>query len=173
MFVVNDSIIRLNWPIDKGVYYVVRYFAYAVIVFLIFTVLVANAGDKERLAEYYYSAKNVITDLNAVAADIEDAKPSKGLSPVSAKPLKKKLAKVREGLESILASSENAKEINEGYILYIDKMTLALSISENYSESKDKATRTKLINALEDAEEQKIAIDAKWKSSLKDYGLQS
>jgi len=150
-----------------------KYILYAIILSAVFFVLTANAGEKERFTEYYYSAKNVITDLNAVSADIENAKPSKGLSPVLAKPLGEKLAKAREGLESILASSENAKEINEGYILYIDKMTLALSISENYYESKDKTTRTKLNNAVEDAEAQKTTIDAKWKSSLKKYGLQS
>ena len=173
MFVVNDSIIRLNLGIIEGVYKIMRYIAYTIIVVFIFTVLPAYGGEKERFSEYYYSAKNVITDLNAVAADIENAKPSKGISPASAKSLKEKLTKAREGLENILAYSESAKEINEGYISYIDKMIIALNITENYYETKDKTTRAKLINALDEADKQKSETDAKWRSNLTKYGLKT
>ena len=149
-----------------------RNIAYPVIFVFVFLVSTAFAGEKEKFSEYYYSAKNVITDLNTVAVDINDAKPSKGISPVSAEPLIKKLSKAREGLESILAYSDSAIEINEGYILYIDKMIVVLGVSENYYETKDRNTRTELINALDDAEKQKSITDALWKSNLKKYGLE-
>ncbi len=144
---------------------------YSVVLLFALSALTVSAGDKEHFTDYYYSAKNVITDLNALAADIEDAKPSKGLSPAKAKSYAAETTDIRGRLEDVLTYSDEANEINEGYILYIDKMIVALSISENYYETKDKQTRTKLIDALGEAEAQKNAIDAKWKSSLKKYGI--
>ncbi|MCP4228968.1 MAG: hypothetical protein GY771_02320 [bacterium] len=144
------------------------------VLFLAILVIAAPAvrgGEKEKFSEYYYSAKNVISELGAIAADIEKAKPSKGISPALTKPLKEELAKAREGLESIIANSDAAKVINEGYILYIDRMTIALSISEDYYETKDKPTRTKLVNALDDAEKQKTEVDAEWSANRNKYGF--
>jgi len=150
-----------------------RFIAYPVVIVFILSVLPAFGGEKEKFAEYYYSAKNVIIDLNAVSADIENAKPSKGLSSASAELHKEKLTKAREGLENILAYSDGAEEINEGYILYIDKMTIALGISENYYETKDKTTRTELIDAIDEADKCKSETDAKWKNNLIKYGLKN
>jgi hypothetical protein len=50
-------------------------------------------------------------------------------------------------------------------------MVIALSLSEDYYETKAKTTRAKLIDALDDAEKHKSEIDAKWSANRNKFGL--
>ncbi len=95
----------------------------------------AGAAGRAQFVDYYTSASTLIATLNGVAADVEGADfGGAAFSEEAANGLKAQLVKVREGFSEILTYDDHTNELNEGYILYIDKVLLALMLAGEYRE---------------------------------------
>ena len=98
-------------------------------------VLAASAGaaGKAQFVDYYASASGLVAALNGLAADVERLNLRSGsFSEEDASATVARLVKAREGFASLLPNNGHTSEINEGYILYIDKVLLAVMLAREY-----------------------------------------
>jgi hypothetical protein len=143
----------------------------SVLIFLLAAAVVASAGDKESFTDYYYSAKTLIGELNALAAEMGRAGLEKGISAEKADSFTKRLVKAREGFSSLITGSDEAAELNEGYITYIDKMLICVGLAVDYKENAGPEKRKEILEAAAAANETKDDADLKVSSNKKKYGI--
>jgi len=102
-------------------------------------------ASKERFVDYYVTAAPLIQTVNAIAADIERLNLRQGtFSDDEAVALRGRLVKAREGFAAVLPGDDHTNELNEGYILYIDKMILAITVAREWREARDAERRARL-----------------------------
>jgi hypothetical protein len=132
----------------------------------------AGAAGKEAFVDYYVTASTLISSLNSIAADAEKMDLADRSFPVeAAEDIKSRLVKAREGFDSVLTYDDRTNEINEGYILYIDKMLLALMVAKEYREEGGTERRDRLAKLLAESAELRAQINAQVRQDKKKYGL--
>lgn len=132
----------------------------------------AWAGGKEAFTDYYATASSLINTLNNVAADMERLDlPSGDFSDELAGDVKSRLVKAREGFDSVLTYDDHTNELNEGYILYVDKMLLALAVAKEYREKGDAERRTRLVTIINEAGALRAELNDKVQRDKKKWGL--
>jgi hypothetical protein len=132
----------------------------------------AWAGGKEAFVDYYATASTLIYSLNNVAADLERMNlPAGDFSDEVADGVKSRLVKAREGFNSVLTYDDATSEMNEGYVLYIDKMLLALLLAKEYREKGDPETRDRLSKILTESAQLRAALNAELQRGKKKWGL--
>jgi hypothetical protein len=130
------------------------------------------AGGKEAFVDYYATASTLIYSLNNVAADLERMNlPAGDFSDEVADGVKSRLVKAREGFNSVLTYDDATSEMNEGYVLYIDKMLLALLLAKEYREKGDPETRDRLSKILTESAQLRAALNAELQRGKKKWGL--
>jgi hypothetical protein len=134
--------------------------------------ITVSAGDRESFVDYYYSAKTLMADLNALAAEISRAGLEKGVSAEKADSFTKRLVKAREGFSSLITGSDETAELNEGYITYIDKMLVCVGLSVDYEENAGPEKRKEILEAAAAANEAKDGADLRSSSNKKKYGIE-
>jgi hypothetical protein len=147
---------------------------YVPIVALACSLLAAGvrAGGKEAFVDYYATASTLIYTLNNVAADLERMNlPAGDFSDEVADDVKSRLIKAREGFNSILTYDDAASELNEGYVLYIDKMLLALMLAKEYREKGDPEKRDRVSKILAESGQLRAALNAELQRGKKKWGL--
>jgi hypothetical protein len=113
----------------------------------------AWAGGKEAFVDYYATTSTLISSLNNIAADLEGMNlTGRDFSDDVAEDVKARLIKAREGFNSVLTYDDHTSELNEGYVLYIDKMLLALMVGKEYREKGDAERRDRLAKLLAEAD---------------------
>jgi hypothetical protein len=145
-----------------------------VIVVLTFSLLAAGAraGGKEAFVDYYATASTLISTLNNVAADLERMNlPGGDFSDEVADDVRSRLVKAREGFNSILTYDDNTSELNEGYVLYIDKMLLALLVAKEYREKGDPEKRDRLSKLLAESGQLRAELSAGLQRDKKKWGV--
>jgi len=132
----------------------------------------AGAGGKEAFVDYYATASSLINNLNSIAADLERMNlPTGDFSDDVAQDLKSRLAKAREGFDSVLTYDDHTNELNEGYILYIDKMLLALMTAQEYREQGGAERRERLAQVLTESSELRGELNRKVQRDKKTFGV--
>ena len=132
----------------------------------------AGAGAKEAFVDYYATASTLINNLNSIAADLERMNlPTGDFSDEVAGDTKSRLAKAREGFDSVLTYDDHTDEINEGYILYIDKMLLALMVAQEYRDQGGNERRERLARILSESSELRAELNRKVQRYKKTYGV--
>lgn len=132
----------------------------------------ALAGGREAFVDYYATASTLIGALNGMAADLERLDlPSGEFSDDVAYDIRSRLIKAREGFNSLLTSDDHTSELNEGYILYIDKMLLALMLAKEYRERGGPEERARLVKIIAESNELRAEMNAKVKHDKKSWGL--
>jgi hypothetical protein len=132
----------------------------------------AWAGAREAFVDYYATASTLINSLNGVAADLERLDLQGGdFSDEVAGDIKAQLMKAREGFNSLLTYDDRTNELNEGYILYVDKMLLALLVAKEYREKGDPERRARLVKILTEARELRSELNDKVQHDSKKWGL--
>lgn len=132
----------------------------------------ANAGGKEAFVDYYATASTLISNLNGIAADLERINLQSGdFSDEVADDVKSRLVKAREGFDSVLTYDDYTHGINEGYILYIDKMLLALMVAREYRDLDGAERRERLVRILTESSELRAELNRKVQKSKKTYGV--
>jgi hypothetical protein len=132
----------------------------------------AEAGAKEAFVDYYTTASSLINNLNGIAADLERLNLHNGdFSDEVAADIKSRLTKAREGFDSILTYDDRTNEINEGYILYIDKMLLALMVAQEYRELGGAERRDRLAQILAESSELRAEVNRKVQRDKKTFGV--
>ena len=132
----------------------------------------AEAGRKEAFVDYYITASTLINTLNGVAADLERMDLQSGDFPDDvAGDIKSRLAKVREGFDSVLTYDDRTNEINEGYILYIDKMLLSLMMAQEYRDQGGAERRERLGRILTESSALRAELNHKVQRDKKAYGI--
>jgi hypothetical protein len=144
---------------------------FAAVVFSVMVAFSASAGGKESFTDYYYSAKTLIGELNALAAEMNRAGLEKGVSAEKAKDFIARLTKAREGFSSFITSSDETSELNEDYITYIDRMVICVSTAVDYSEDPSPEKRKEILGALAAADDMKDGADSRLSSNKKKYGV--
>ena len=132
----------------------------------------ARAGGKEAFVDYYATASTLINTLNNVAADFERLNLEGGdFSDDVAEDVKSKLIKTREGFVSLLTFDDHTNELNEGYILYVDKMLLALMVAREYRDTGGAERRERLVQMLAEAGALRTQLNGKVQRDKKNYGV--
>jgi len=132
----------------------------------------AWAGGEEAFVDYYTSASSLINALNAVAADLERLPLTTGdFSEEVAQETKAQLVKAREGFASLLTSDDHTNELNEGYLLYLDKMLLALMVAGEYREAGGPERRERVARLVAESAELRADLNRRIQSDKKKYGL--
>jgi hypothetical protein len=132
----------------------------------------AEAGGKEAFVDYYATASTLISTLNGVAADLERMNLQSGDFPDDvARDMKSRLVKMREGFDSILTYDDRTNDINEGYILYVDKMLLALMVAQEYRDEGGAERRENLTKLLAESAELRAELNRKVQRDKKTYGI--
>ena len=132
----------------------------------------AEAGAREAFVDYYATASSLIYNLNSIAADLERLNLHNGdFSDEVAADVKSRLTKAREGFDSVLTYDDHTNEINEGYILYIDKMLLALMVAREYREQGGAERRERLSQVLAESSELRAAVNRKVQRDKKTFGV--
>jgi hypothetical protein len=132
----------------------------------------ARAGGREAFVDYYATASTLINTLNNVAADFERLNLKSGdFSDEVAEDVKLKLVKAREGFNSVLTYDDRTNELNEGYILYVDKMLLALMVAREYREKGGAERRERLVKILTEASALRTELNGKVQRYRKNYGF--
>ncbi|UCE28129.1 MAG: hypothetical protein JSW52_05115 [Candidatus Coatesbacteria bacterium] len=144
---------------------------FAAVVFLIALAVSASAGGKASFTDYYYSAKTLIGELNALAAEVNRAGLEKGISAEKAEDFTAHLVKAREGFSSLITSSEETNELNESYITYIDRMLICVSTAVDYGENPSPEKRKEILEALAAADDTKDDADSRLSSNKTKYGV--
>lgn len=149
-----------------------KYLAFLTLVSWAAFVAGAEAGGKEAFVDYYATASTLINTLNGVAADLERMDLQSGDFPDDvAGDIKSRLAKVREGFDSVLTYDDRTNEINEGYILYIDKMLLSLMTAQEYRDRGGAERRERLGRILTESSELRAELNRKVQRDKKAYGI--
>jgi hypothetical protein len=143
-----------------------------VVVFCLLAAVAVSAGDKGSFVDYYYSAKTLIADLNALAAEINRAGLEKGVSTDKGDSFVKRLVKAKEGFSSLITGSDETAAINEGYITYIDETLICVSLAVDYDENAGPEKRKEILEAVAAAGETKNDADSRLSSSKKKYGIE-
>ncbi|MEE8639239.1 MAG: hypothetical protein V3T41_02400 [bacterium] len=129
-------------------------------------------GGKEAFIDYYATASSLISSLNNAAADLERLNLQSGdFSDDVASDIKSRLVKAREGFNSILTYGDHTNELNEGYVLYIDKMLLALMIAKEYREKGEPERRDRLVKIMAEAGGLRTELNDKVQRDKKKWGL--
>lgn len=132
----------------------------------------AEAGGKEAFVDYYATASSLINNLNSIAADLERMNLGNGdFSEEVAADIKARLVKAREGFDSVLTYDDHTNELNEGYILYIDKMLLALMTAQEYREQGGAERRERLAQVLLESSELRADLNRKIQRDKKSFGV--
>ena len=132
----------------------------------------AWAGGKEAFIDYYATASSLISSLNNAAADLERLDLQNGdFSDEVAGDIKSQLVKAREGFNSILTYDDHTNELNEGYVLYIDKMLLALMVAKEYREKGEPEKRDRLVKIMAEAGALQTELNDKVQRDKKKWGL--
>lgn len=132
----------------------------------------AWAGGKEAFIDYYATASSLIGSLNNAAADLERLNLQSGdFSDEVAGDIKAQLVKAREGFNSVLTYDDRTNELNEGYVLYIDKMLLALMVAKEYREKGGPEKRDRLVKIMAEAGELRAELNDKVQRDKKKWGL--
>jgi hypothetical protein len=132
----------------------------------------AWAGGKEAFIDYYATASSLIGSLNNAAADLERLNLQGGdFSDEVAGDIKAQLVKAREGFNSVLTYDDRTNELNEGYVLYIDKMLLALMVAKEYREKGGPEKRDRLVKIMAEAGELRAELNDKVQRDKKKWGL--
>jgi hypothetical protein len=144
-----------------------------VVVLCFFTVTTTvSAGEKGSFVDYYYSAKTLIADLNALAAEINRAGLEKGVSAEKADSFIKRLLKAKEGFNSLITGSDETAEINENYITYIDETLICVGLAIDYDENAGPEKRKEILEVAAAANETKNDADSRLSSNKKKYGIE-
>ena len=132
----------------------------------------AWAGGREAFVDYYATASTLINTLNNVAADFERLNLGSGdFSDDVAEDVKLRLVKVREGFDSILTNDDHTSELNEGYILYVDKMLLALMVAKEYGGKGGAERHERLVKILTEGSALRTELNGKVQRDKKNYGV--
>jgi hypothetical protein len=132
----------------------------------------ALAGGGEAFVDYYATASTLIGALNGMAADLERLDlPSGEFSDDVADDIKSRLIKAREGFNSILTYDDHTSELNEGYVLYIDKMLLALALAKEYRERGGAEKRARLVKIIAESNALRTEMNGKVRHDKKSWGL--
>ena len=132
----------------------------------------AWAGGREAFVDYYATASTLINSLNGVAADLERLDLQGGdFSDEVAGDIQAQLLKAREGFNSVLTYDDHTNELNEGYILYVDKMLLALLVAKEYREKGDPERRARLVKIINEAGGLRSELNDKVQHDSKKWGL--
>jgi hypothetical protein len=130
------------------------------------------AGGKKACVDYYATASTLINKINSLAADIESLDLAGGdFSEEDAEDLRSMLAKIREGFDSILTYDKHTRELNEGFVLYIDKVLLSLKLAQEYRERGGAERRERLSKLLSEIAELRADLNRRIKLDKKSYGL--
>ena len=130
------------------------------------------AGGREAFVDYYATASTLINSLNGVAAELERLDLQSGdFSDEVAGDIKPQLMKAREGFNSVLTYDDHTNELNEGYILYVDKMLLALLVATEYREKGDPERRARLVKIINEAGGLLSELNDKVQRDSKKWGL--
>ena len=122
--------------------------------------------------DYYATASTLINAVNGLAADVERLDLESGdFSEEDAKNIRLRLAKIREGFDSILTYDKRTHELNEGFILYIDKVLLSLKVAQEYRERGGAGRRERLSKLLSEIAELRAGLNRKIQRDKKNYGL--
>lgn len=129
-------------------------------------------GGKEAFFDYYSTSSSLISTLNNAAADLEQLNLQSGdFSDAVAGDIKSRLVKAREGFNSVLTYDDHTNELNEGYVLYIDKMLLALMVAKEYREKGEPEKRDRLVKIMAEAGELRAELNDKVQRDKKNWGL--
>ncbi len=130
------------------------------------------AGGKEAFVDYYATASSLIGSLNNAAADLERLNLQRGdFSDEVAGGIRDQLIKAREGFNSVLTYDDHTNELNEGYVLYIDKMLLALMVAKEYREKGEPEKRDRLVKIMAEAGELRTELNDKIQRDKRKWGL--
>jgi hypothetical protein len=144
----------------------------ALFIALCLTAAFAAAGGKKAFVDYYATASTLINTVNGLAADVERLDLESGdFSEKDAEDISSRLAKIREGFDSILTYDKHTHELNEGFILYIDKVLLSLKVAREYRERGGAERRERLSKLLNEIAELCTDLNRKIKRDRKSYGL--
>ncbi|NIT35193.1 MAG: hypothetical protein GTN49_01625 [candidate division Zixibacteria bacterium] len=131
----------------------------------------AGAGGKKAFVDYYATASTLINLVNGLAADVESLDLESGdFSEEDAKDIRLRLAKIREGFDSIMTYDKHTRELNEGFILYIDKVLLSLKVAQEYRERGGAGRRERLGKLLREIAELRADLNRKIQRDKKSYG---
>jgi hypothetical protein len=132
----------------------------------------AGADGKEAFVDYYTTASTLIHALNGIAADLDRMDLLTGDYPAeTAQEVKARLIKVREGFASVLTYDDHTDEINEGYLLYIDEVLLAVLTAQEYREKGGTERRESLAQLLQESSKLRAELNQKIQRDKKAYGL--
>ncbi len=130
------------------------------------------AGGKKAFVDYYATASTLINTVNSLAADIESLDLESGdFSEEDAEDIRLRLAKIREGFDSILTYDKHTHELNESFMLYIDKVLLSLKMAQEYRERGGAERRERLAKLLSEIAELRTDLSRKIQRDKKSYGL--
>jgi hypothetical protein len=130
------------------------------------------ASGKKAFVDYYATTSTLINTVNGLAADVERLDLESGdFSEEDAEDISSRLAKIREGFDSILTYDKHTHELNEGFILYIDKVLLSLKVAQEYRERGGAERRERLSKLLSEIAELRTDLNGKVKRDKKSYGL--
>jgi hypothetical protein len=140
------------------------------------TVLIAGAAAADpgeaQFVDYYASASSLIATLNGIAADIERLSlRTGGFSDDALDDVKSRLVKAREGFDAILVFDRETDEINEGYILYIDKVLLALLVAKEYRDAGGPERRERVDTLLKESGDLRSRLNQQVQRLKKQYGV--
>jgi hypothetical protein len=132
----------------------------------------AAANGKKAFVDYYATASALINTVNGLAADVERLDLESGeFSEEDAEDISSRLAKIREGFDSILTYDKHTHELNEGFIFYIDKVLLSLKVAQDYRERGGAERRERLSELLSEIAELRTDLNGRVKRGKKSYGL--
>jgi hypothetical protein len=132
----------------------------------------AGAGGEEAFVDYYASASSLINALNTVAADLERLPLTTGdFSEDVAQEMKAQLVKAREGFASLLTYDDRTNDLNEGYLLYLDKMLLALMVAGEYREAGGAERPARVARLVAESTELRAELNRRIQNDKKKYGL--
>lgn len=131
-----------------------------------------GAPGKAEFVDYYASASSLIAVLNGVASDVDRLDLRGGnFADEEAKELKLRVAKTREGFANLLTYDKHTTEINEGYILYLDKVLLALMLAGENKRGGDAETRKRVDALLAEAASLRAHLNATVAKDKKKWGV--
>jgi hypothetical protein len=132
----------------------------------------AGADGKQAFVDYYTTASTLIHALNGIAADLDRMDLLAGDFPAeTAQEVKARLVKVREGFASVLTYDDHTDEINEGYLLYIDEVLLAVLTAQEYREKGGAERREHVAQLLRESSKLRAELNQKIQRDKKAYGL--
>lgn len=128
---------------------------------------------RENFIDYYTTASSLITTLNAAAGDLERLDLKSGtFSNDDVEELKARLTKVREGFAAVITYNDHTNELNEGYILYIDKVLLALIVAQEYAQSGGEERLGRVQKLLTESSALRANLNATIRRDKKKFGVE-